>query len=250
MEQVVRSLGHEIYTDNNNNHKGFLVKWSLIGPLCKKWSRNRDPDIFRVDEMLAHFEKGGYLPKMIHLAEVLGEGLVCYDGNHRREMFDRCKGDDITCIVDIMFGANQNDVYKAFSNINKSIQVPAIYIDNQDASQVKIEIINLVKKYEEKYKPFLSSSPRCHSPNFNRDGFVDNVYQIYTSFNGSKTIPEIAVIFDRLNVEYAYGRLCRPHRLYKLAVIEKCQKHGFWLFLERSIPFEHVELLAYSTGAL
>jgi len=181
MEAIFNSLGQPIY--DLNGHKGFLVRWKLISPFCKKWSRNRDADLARVNEMIDFYHKGGYIPRIVHLAEVKDEGLVCYDGNHRKEVFDKCNDEDVLCIVDVMFGATQNDIYKAFNNINKSVQLPAIYIDecNND-NNVKAEIVELVKEYENKYKPLLSTSARCHAPNFNRDNFTDNIYNIYTSF--------------------------------------------------------------------
>lgn len=110
METVVESLGTNIY--ESNHHKGYLILWKLIAPMCKKWSRNRAPNVERVKEMFDyHVNADGYIPNTIHLAELSDEGLVCYDGNHRREVFNMCnaQGKDIICIVDIMFNATQSD---------------------------------------------------------------------------------------------------------------------------------------------
>lgn len=248
MEQVFANLGKLLYDENG--HKGFIVKWNLVSPLCKQWSRNRDADKGRVAEMIDFHQKGGYIPRIVHLADVIGEGLVCYDGNHRREVFNRCAGDaDLICIVDVMFGATQRDVYKAFNNINKSVQLPAIYLDDggennkNQVGVVKDEILALVKTYEAKYKAFLSTSPRCHAPHFNRDAFVDNVYAIYKAFDGAVGIAEIGGALEKLNAEYAGGRLCRPHAEYKASVVDKCKKVGLWLFLERTIPVAHVRVV-------
>lgn len=119
MEAIFDSLGQSIY--NFNGHKGYMIQWKLIAPFCKKWSRNRDPDIERVNEMVEYYHKGGYIPRMIHLAELKDEGMVCYDGNHRKEVFNMCNDEAVMCVVDVLFGATQNDVYKAFNNINKSV---------------------------------------------------------------------------------------------------------------------------------
>jgi hypothetical protein len=54
-----------------------------------------------------------YIPKMIHLAELNEEGLICYDGNHRREVFNLLQK-DFLCIIDIIFNATQEDVFYAF----------------------------------------------------------------------------------------------------------------------------------------
>lgn len=243
MYPVLKSLGQEIYSHatGHNVHKGFLVKWSLIGPLCKKWSRNRDPDQERVSEMIAHCNKGGYIPRLIHLADVAGEGLVCYDGNHRREVFNQIESEDNTCIIDVLFDASQADVYKAFNDINKAVQVPAIFLEEgTEVEKVKQEILDLVRSYESKYKAFVSTSARYHAPNFNRDAFTDNIYSLYKSFNGTKSVADIAALLEVLNQDYADGKRCRPHSAYKPVVIDKCKK-GLWLFIDRVIPFEHLE---------
>jgi hypothetical protein len=242
METIFDSLGKVLY--DAHGHKGYLIPWKLIAPFCKKWSRNRDADMGRVEEMLRHFEAGGYVPRMIHLAETQDEGIVCYDGHHRKEVFNCCKDDALACIIDVMFNATQRDVYMAFNNINKSVQLPAIYIDERsDTSEVKVQIIDLVKQYENKHKALSSSSPRCRAPHFNRDRFTDNVYEIYKSLGSSFSIVQVGKLLDRLNSEYSFGRICRPHSLYKASIIDKCKKHSMWLFLEGTIPVEHVELL-------
>ncbi len=241
MQALFDSLGQKIYS--HDGHTGYMIRWRLIAPLCKKWSRNRDADMERVREMVEYHQKGGYIPRMIHMAELKDEGLVCYDGNHRRKVFNKTE-EDIMCVIDVMFGATQNDVYKAFNNINKSVQLPAIYIEEaNNENNIKADILKLVKEYEMKYRAFLSASARCHTPNFNRDGFTDNIYSIYKALGCVISIEQIAALLERLNLEYAQGRMCRPHSVYKQAVVDKCKKHNMWLFIEKTIPFEHMEQL-------
>lgn len=245
MEAIFDSLGQSIY--NFNGHKGYMIQWKLIAPFCKKWSRNRDPDIERVNEMVEYYHKGGYIPRMIHLAELKNDGIVCYDGNHRKEVFNICNDEVVMCVVDMMFGATQNDVYKAFNNINKSVQLPAIYIEEPSGeNDIKAEVVILVKEYETKYKPFLSTSARCHAPHFNRDTFTDNIYNIYKSLGSVISIEQIGKSLQLLNNEYAHGRMCRPHSVYKQSILDKCKRHNMWLFIERTIPFEHIEKLIYA----
>jgi hypothetical protein len=241
MEAIFDSLGQSIY--DIKGHKGYMVQWKLIAPLCKKWSRNRDPDMERVNEMVDHYHKGGYIPRMIHLAETQDEGIVCYDGNHRKEVFNICNEDEIMCVVDVMYSATRNEVYKAFNNINKSVQLPAIYIEETNDNDVKVEIVKLVRVYETKYKSYMSTSARCHAPHFNRDTLTDNIYNIYKSFDNTVSIEKIGQLLETLNNEYAHGRLCRPHSLYKQSLVDKCKKQNLWLFIEKTIPFEHVERL-------
>lgn len=245
MEVIFDSLSKPIY--DINHHKGYVIQWKLIAPFCRKWCRNRDPDLERVNEMVEHHKKNGYIPRMIHLAEIKGEGIVCYDGNHRKEVFNMCSDESVMCIVDIMFDTNDDEVYKAFININKSVQLPAIYMDeiNTDAS-IKTDILNLVRGYETRYKEFLSTSSMCHAPHFNRDTLTDNIYK---SFGGTISIEQIGKLLNRLNIEYSQGRICRSHLLYKEPLLNKCRKYNMWLFMEKTIPFEHVEkMIAVDCG--
>jgi hypothetical protein len=238
METIIQSFGSELYRDRN--HVGYKVLVKHMLPLWKKWSKNRDPDMERVNEIV---ELGVYIPKFIHLAELEGEGLVCYDGNHRREVLKQLVNDNFTCIVDIMFKATHDDVYEAFVNINKGVEVPEIYIE--DSANIRSDVMELVKGYETKYKSFISVSPKCRAPQFNRDVLTENISKIYAYLQGQKTIPEIGELLEKLNHEYSRGHLCKSHGTYKSAVIEKCKKHGLWLFLEREVSPEHVERLMH-----
>lgn len=243
MYTIFNKIGKELYS-LDNNHKGFSVNWKDISGICKKWSGNREPDMNRVKDMEHFYKNGGYLPPIIHLACVDNEGLVCYDGNHRRCVFDNCKDEVITCIVDVIFNATSREIYDTFNNLNKSVSVPSIYLSNNDKkTTVKYQIIELVNKYEKNYKSMVSSSSRCRSPNFNRDNFIENIYEIYESFDGTLSIDEIERYLVTLNTEYANGHKCRPHSSYSSKVIDKCRKNNLWLFLDRTIPTEHIHQL-------
>lgn len=245
MELIINSLGQKIY--ENNNHIGYLIEYNKIAPLCKKWSRNRDCDENRVNDIYNFYITGGYIPNIIHLAEIEEEGLICYDGNHRREVFNKYiknNNKSLTCIIDIIFSTSQNEVYNVFNNINKAVQLPAIYLEKKDNIMIiKNDIINLVKKYETNYKPFLSTSSRFQAPNFNRDVFVDNIYEIYQYFNGTIDINNIEKLLDKLNNEYSIENLCKPHNKYKKNLIDKCKKYNFWIFIDRTLHIEHIKIL-------
>lgn len=238
MESIINTFGTEIYREKN--HVGYIVLVKHMIPLWKKWSKNREPDMERVEEIIS---QGVYIPKFIHLAELEGEGLVCYDGNHRREVLRRLVDDNLMCIIDVMFNATHDDVYEAFMNINKGVEVPEIYLE--DTNNIKNDVMELVKSYETKYKTFISVSSKCRAPHFNRDVFTENITKIYQYLQGQKTIQQIGELLEKLNQEYSRGHMCKPHGTYKPNVIEKCKKHGLWLFLEREVSPEHVERMMY-----
>jgi hypothetical protein len=69
---------------------------------------------------------------------------------------------------------------------------------------------------------------------------MDLIHKLYKSFDSLLTIPQIGTLLDELNVEYANNRMCRPHSQFKSTVVDKCKKHNFWLFIDHTIPIEHV----------
>lgn len=241
MENIISSFAKKLYTQGK--HTGYILKFKHLAPICKKWSKNRNPDLSRVQDMYEYHVKNGYIPKLIHLAELKDEGLVCYDGNHRRELLHMINDDTIECIVDIIFNATNDDIFESFETINKAVDVPEIYLE--DSMNIKDDVLELVKKYETKYKPFVSKASKCRQPNFNRDVFTENITNIYRYLNGSKTIKEIDELLDVLNNEYSKNKICKSHSDYKEPVISKCKKYNLWLFLERVIPNEHVERVAH-----
>ena len=241
MESIITSFAKRIYT--HGNHVGYVLKYKQLQPICKKWSKNRHPDMNRVQEMYEYHNNGGYIPKLIHLAELKDEGLICYDGNHRREYLQMIGDDEVECVVDIIFNATNDDVIESFKAINKAVDVPEIYLE--DSMNIKDDVLELVKKYETTFKPFVSRSSKCRTPNFNRDVFTENITKIYRFMNGSKTIKEIEELLNILNLEYSKNKICKSHTKYKESVIDKCKKYNLWLFLEREIPSEHVEKIAH-----
>lgn len=239
MEHLLNSIG--TFVGKQGRHSTYIVDWNLIKPIVKKWSRNRDPDMERVQELLIHVQNGGYIPFILHLADLKDEGLVCYDGNHRREALNHITANMPRVIVNILSNATQKEVYDAFDSLNKSVQVPAIYFEDEHTiKNVKEEILALVKRYEGKYKDHLSPSPRCHAPQFNRDTFIENLHKIWKHFDGKVSIADIENALEQLNIMYSQGRLCKPHECYKHRVTDKCKETGLWLFIDRDISVEHI----------
>ena len=95
MQQLFDQIGKNIYV--SNNHYGYLINYTLIAPLCKTWSGNRIPDSIRIEEMYEYYTNNGYIPKILHLAEICNDGLVCYDGNHRRKKLFLKKSFQFNC---------------------------------------------------------------------------------------------------------------------------------------------------------
>lgn len=217
----------------------------MASPLLKKWKYNRDPDPSRVQDIIAQAQEGAYIPKIFHAAEVDGH-LSCYDGNHRREALDFLKY-QANVLVDVVFDANHAMIRDLFTNINKAVQVPDLFIDTDD-HKVRLEILEAVKYFAETYPMFVSPSNRCRAPNFNRDNLVDFLYHTWKRFENRVSVEQIKQALLRLNEKYCKDTFGKGS--YPAMVSKKCNEHHFWLFRERSIPFESIQFMLHEMKVL
>jgi hypothetical protein len=165
---------------------------------------------------------------------------VCYDGNHRREAFHKSNlKDDQAIIIDVICNAETEDVFESFNAINKSVPVPALYLEEHNP-QIMDEIRTLSRKYAETYKPFLSTSSNCHAPNFNRDSLEDQLFKIWQDYSGEVSVNQSSEALVELNQRYARGEF--PAKLNG-TVTTKCTKYGFWLFRLRVLNRDHISFV-------
>lgn len=233
MQKVFNSLGDFIHQDNN--HMIYSAYWDKISPLCQTWKYNRDIDLSRVEEIAKIIEISEYVPKIIFLAEIDNQ-IFCYDGNHRRIAMDKIKYSG-KCLIDIMFECDDLTIHNTFGNINKSVQVPSLYLKPKEEKKFIREV---VKKIDTKYKLYSSPSSRCRSPNFNIDNLTDELLEISNKLEINNE-NELFSLLEKLNVEYSKENLCKKHKEYSTKIIEKCKKGGLWLFIDKTINIDHIE---------
>jgi hypothetical protein len=230
MEGVLSVLGKSVHVFGS--HHVFLMDYSLVKTLVHKWQHNRDPDSLRVEEIAKSISQGGFPPIVLSVAE-LDSKLVVYDGNHRREAMNRCEYSG-KVLLDVVFHAQPADVIRLFQNLNKAVHVSDLYMEPEQTTNVRLEITELVKELETKYKPFVSASNRCNAPNFNRDSLIDFVFHVFSDHK--YPVSQIQAGLEKLNEMYKqdmYGR-----GLLRAGVLQKCAKYDFWLFRNRVIPIE------------
>jgi len=226
----------------------YEIEWARLAPLCCAWSRNRAPDAARVAAIAAHLRAGGYVPPLLHLAELSGEArpLACFDGNHRREAFAAeplgdadadswlgiAEADKRVVLATVMFRAEPAAVEAAFRAINAGVSVPELYVRAAGGGgPAREEILALAQSYAAAYPKFASPSAQCAAPNFNRDLFADNLDSLCRALGTSAA--DVAAALPRLNAELAAGRgLLRPLDQYSAGALKKCRTGAFWLFID------------------
>jgi hypothetical protein len=240
MDSILQSIGTTVL--EYHNHKVVIADWSLVGPILKKWSRNRDADELRVQEIANHILSGGFVPPILHVADLDSEGLVCYDGNHRRSAFMKVPlPPDFKVVLDILCKATQRGVFECFENINKSVQVPAIYTDDTSSTSVKQDILSVVQQFEKQYKAFVSTSNRPNAPNFNRDILIETLYNFWKDHQGTYSVKDIQEALKILNTLYDTRKIDPGINRIRSSTLRKCQQHHFWIFKDRLLNTEHLQ---------
>jgi len=242
-----------------NNHIFYYVKYKEIKDYIGIYNNNRDIDELRVNMIYEYYKSGGYVPFILHLAQPERENIFkCYDGNHRWMVLNKIINEeyetDIGCIINVVYEVLKEDIYEKYVNINESVPVPKIYLEYKEYVDNKINnkryminehIMKLVKEIANKYPNFVSGTTRCIAPNFNRDDLIDQITDIYNSFEDEKgnnivLISEIREMLYELNERYCREEMCKKHIKYRENLRIKCNKYKFWLFMEKNINVDHI----------
>lgn len=258
MESILERLGTRLY--RRGDHTGYLVKSDVVKAIVKKWRGNREPEQARVLEICEYLRQHPSVPTIS--VALLSDSLQCYDGNHRREAVALLDEPfKVPVILDVLeCPRGEADVAREFLALNKTVPVSELHLascgggsggEQQQSSSELADITALVRSYEARFKPFVSTSHRCNPPNFNRDRFTDNVFRLTTSTG--RTVQEIAAALERLNELYnpnvrpldADHPIVLSYSSHKISdrVREKCERGGLWLFA-RSHEVPIIDMLA------
>jgi len=126
------------------------IEFSKVVDKIINWENNREPDSERVNAIYNAIEDGQYINCHISVA-VTGNIIRVYDGMHRIEALkvalnNKTISDSYIVMLDCIFNPSDDLIKDCFRNINKSIPVPEIYIDNIVPGNIKLDIIGIVKK--------------------------------------------------------------------------------------------------------
>jgi hypothetical protein len=198
----------------------------------KQWKYNRPPDMTRIPEIHEWMKQFRRMDGVLNLAYIQGEGLVCFESNHRRLALE---GLDIPVLVDIVWDATHETVRQEFMRINKAVSVPDLYVAETPAT-LRVELEDAVAEFRKKYSSMESTSGRPQRPNYNRDKLTDE----FTRLQKELVIP-VGELMSRL---YALNDKYAANNTSKLPpkTRQKCEASGLWLFAwSASIPTKDLE---------
>lgn len=186
----------------------------------KQWKFNRPPDLTRIPEIRDWMSQFRRMDGVLNLAYISGEGLVCFEGNHRRLALE---GLDIPVLADIVWDATDETINHEFRRLNKAVSVPDLYVADTSAS-LRVELEDAVAEFRKKYSSMESNSGRPQRPNYNRDKLTDE----FTRLHKEVMIPvdELMTRIYALNDTYA----SKDKSKLTEKIRQKCEASGLWLF--------------------
>jgi hypothetical protein len=186
----------------------------------RQWKYNRPPDMSRVPEIRKWMKEFHRMDGVLNLAYIQNEGLVCFEGNHRRLALE---GLDIKVLLDIVWYATDEIVKCEFQRLNKSVSVPDLYVVETDAT-LRVQIEEAVATFRKKYPAHESSSGRPIRPNFNRDKLTDEFTRLQKELRIS--VPDLVERLYILNEKYKMKNRSKLSPNVQL----KCGMSDLWLF--------------------
>jgi hypothetical protein len=207
------------------SYKEFTNKY-----IIENWEKNRPVDNIRVNEILEYYQnqKIDIAPGIIY-CWANNNKLYIYDGLHRytaveklNEITDYKK--NLKILVQINYSLDECDIVKDFININKSIPIPQIYLENESLIK-KQTCQNIADNLCRKFPNFISTSRKPHIYNFNRDLIVDFISTLNIDFKIKNADKKVFNLLIKINLE-AKEDILKNNIIHP----KKCDKYNFYLF--------------------
>ena len=244
MFKTFRKVQKESTLTNNciyQNDNVFLIKYVVNKDdnFCfQNWGKNRPPDNVRIAQIADHFlsKNVGIIPGVIHAWQQPGDNtLFVYDGIHRILAAQKT-GNELIGLIQIMITSNEQDVIDDFLNINKSISVPSIYLEETNVLK-KLVCQYVADEMCRKYPTFVSPSRKPYVYNFNRDNLVEFISTLQIDF--TKQGIDKRIVNELIGINY----LAKDYVIRNtITHPRKCEFHNFYLFfLQKSFIKDRLE---------
>lgn len=232
-----------VYVSKDTNRTIEKIDTSIINKeSVVNWDKNRPPDDVRVAQITEYYKitNADIVPGIIYVwkSSSTDKGkYIVYDGIHRLlAAFSYEK--KMTVLLHITKTDQEKDIIDDFTNINKSVCVPVLYLEENNALKRNV-CESVAKKMCDNYKSFVSPSRRPYIYNFNRDNLIEFVSTFVIDF----TKPGIDdVIFNEFK---GLNNVARQYvNRNKIDHPNKCKFHDFYLwYLDKSLIKTQIETI-------
>jgi len=219
------------------NKRFVMVHLNDVLTELKIWEGNRMIDQKRVEEIVEMYRKEAYemIPGIIYIVRNLDNDFEIYDGMHRFQAARayKCQKPSFNPYVKFYILDDFSLVNIDFQNINKSVPVSEIYINNGNNGIRRI-CEDVVKYLNLHYPDFKKPSAKCRKPHYNQDKFMDDLSNILKpSDNSEKVINALKFVNEQIK---------NDPQIIDISDISdippKCIANNFWLFMDPQWAFK------------
>jgi hypothetical protein len=238
MMKKTNNVYHPIYGKficKQGEHYIYICDSVAITKNSKMWSKNRPCDSERVNELHQYIQDTGFIDGIIYFANIHGEGLVCYDGNHRREALSNSSR-SYKIIINVLEEPSFEYLCKKFISLNKCVPVTELFLDPIENTDImKSTIMKATDYFCNLWKSHRKTSPNPNRPNFNRDQLQTKIINILDFYNISLETIDYDTILGYINDFNKQIEMRRDNIRFTKSMIDKCIHSGCYLFLEKQI---------------
>ena len=203
--------------------------------LFVNWEKNRPPDEVRISEIYNHYNINNVdlIPGIVYAWFNNGK-LNIYDGIHRFIAALQCSK-KMSFILQIKKSSEQ-EIIEDFLNINKSISVPSVYLEEGNVIK-KLICQNVADMLCKKYPTFVSPSRKPIIYNFNRDNIVEFISTLNIDFMRSNV--DLIIFNELLGLNFVAEEFVKSR---EMKCPKKCHYYKFYLFfLEKNLIKRKIE---------
>jgi hypothetical protein len=217
-------------------HTVYLADSHIIVKNTKIWSKNRPPDRLRIDEIKNHILKNGYVDGCIYLANIPEQGLVCYDGNHRREALSLIDK-SYKIFINVLEDPGDKYLCDTFVNLNKCVPVTDLYMepekDTEDTKLLQTIVDDLSNHYAILWDKHRTTSPNPKRPNFNLDGLKTRLKNIIEASELIVSYDNKFKLIEHINGcnEIIRQTICPSKSKLSAKILTKCTRNNCYLFI-------------------
>jgi len=194
------------------------------------WSKNRPPDMVRVHQIKEYLINNNLslAPGIVSCWTFKTAPFQIYDGIHRflavKALVEADPTRVIHVLIQVLITRKEQEVIDDFVNINKSVCIPSIYIE--DTSILKKTVCqDIAEALCKRFPNFVSPSRKPYVYNFNRDVLIEwiSAWKIDFSKSGIQHLAFQELLKLNEEAKTYVVQMSIPHP-------KKCDYYNFFLF--------------------
>ncbi len=203
---------------------------SLLRLMVKRWDYCPPEDATRIAELAVRFAELGAIPGVISIAVVEGEGLVCWDGNHRFRAALQMESPP-QLLFHVWENPTVEELQERYQAVNSGVNHASLFSIRNCSPEALAKAEQAVEVMAIKYRPFFTPRANPREPHTNREAMTEVAATFFTRHPGVS----VKAYSDLL--EKANAVMAEQAKDLRDKVAAKCKQDNCYLFVKSvSLP--------------